>query len=97
MSLIALSLIHCLRLIFFAWRKVVVDWQKELVTSCRTHHSKVSTLHCGTVADWLERSACNSESMGSSLVRDSYCVRTLSKFFTYNCSAILMHLCRQGI
>src|SRR6218665_1138176 len=27
--------------------------------------------------------------MGSSLVRDSYSVGTLSKFFTHNCSAIL--------
>ena len=43
---------------------------------------------CGTVADWLERFACNAESMGSSLVLDSYCVGTLSKSFAHYCSAI---------
>ena len=37
---------------------------------------------CGMVADWLERSPCNAESTGSSLVRDSY----LSKFFADNSS-----------
>ena len=30
---------------------------------------------------WLERLACNVESTGSNLVRDNYCVGTLSKFF----------------
>ena len=49
---------------------------------------------CGTVADWLEHSAYNVDSTSSSLVRDSYCVGTLSKFFAHNCSAILMHLSR---
>ena len=40
----------------------------------------------GTVADWLERSAYNAESTGSSLVTDSY---LLSKSFAhYYCSAI---------
>ena len=43
----------------------------------------------GMVADWLEQSACNAESTDSSLVRDSYRVGTLSKFFAHNCSAIL--------
>ena len=34
---------------------------------------------CGMVANWLERLACKyTESMGSSLVTDSYCVGTLS-------------------
>jgi len=32
------------------------------------------------------------ESAGSSLVRDSYCVGTLSKSFAHNCSAVLLHL-----
>jgi len=52
---------------------------------------------CGTVADWLERSTCNAEYSVSSLVRDSYCVGTLSKFFEHNCTAILLHLCRRGV
>jgi len=42
---------------------------------------------CDTVAYWLERSACNVESKGLTLVRDSYCVGTLTKFFAHNCSA----------
>src|SRR6218665_1304918 len=42
------------------------------------------------VADWLERSACNTESMDSTLVRDSYCVGTLSKTHTHNCSVVLL-------
>jgi len=33
------------------------------------------------------------ESLGSSLVRDSDCVGTLSKSFAHNCSAITLHLC----
>ena|SRR6218665_376233 len=48
------------------------------------------------VADLLERSACNAESTGSSLVRNNYCVHcppkvyacdcvgTVTKFFAYN-------------
>src|SRR6218665_3179361 len=46
---------------------------------------------CGAVADWLERSACNAESKGSSLVRDSYCVYDdLEQVpLAQNCSAIL--------
>ena len=51
----------------------------------------------GTVADWLERSVCNEESTGSSLVRDSYHVGTLSKFFAHNCSAVLLHLRWRGV
>ena len=52
----------------------------------------------GMVADLLERLACNAESTGSSLVRDSYCVGTLSKFFAYNnCSAILLQLRHRGV
>lgn len=46
---------------------------------------------CGAMTDWLERSACNVKSVGSSLGRGSCCsVRTLSKSFTHNCSALLM-------
>ena len=48
--------------------------------------SDTIVLYQTQVADWLERLACNVESTGSSLVRNSYCVGTLSKFFTYNCS-----------
>ena len=42
----------------------------------------------GTVAYWLECSACNVESTGSNLVQESYSVRTLSKLFAHNCSAV---------
>ena len=52
---------------------------------------------CDKVADWLERSASNAEKTGSSLVRDSYCEGTLSRFFSHNCSAILLHLRRRGV
>jgi len=45
----------------------------------------------------LERSACNVESMGSTLVRDSYRVRTFSKSFANSCSAIRLHLCCRGV
>jgi len=45
------------------------------------------------VADWFERSACNVESAGSSLVQDSYCVGTLSKSLAHSCSALLLYLC----
>ena len=38
---------------------------------------------------WIEWSACNTEYTGSTLVRDSYCVGTLSKSLTHNCSAVL--------
>ena len=47
--------------------------------------------HRDTVADWLERSACNAYSTDSSLVQDSYWVGTMSKFFTYN--ALQYHRC----
>jgi len=36
---------------------------------------------------------CNVESTGLSLVWDSYCVGTLSKFFALNCSAISLFIC----
>jgi len=49
----------------------------------------------GTVAYWLERLACNVE--GSSLVRDSYCVGTLSKFFAHNCSALQLLVCHRDM
>ena len=51
---------------------------------------------CGAVAALLERLACNVDNVGSFLVRDSYCVGTLSKFFTHNCSAIPLHQHCQG-
>ena len=51
----------------------------------------------GAVANWLKRSPCSAESTGSSLVRDSYCVGTLSQVFAHNCSAILLHLRRRGV
>src|SRR6218665_355115 len=41
----------------------------------------------------LELSACNVESTGSSLVLDSYCVGTLSIFFSGNCSALCNMCC----
>ena len=60
-------------------------------------HTHKHTYVC-TVADWLESSACDAESAGSSIVRDNYCVGTLSKFFAHNyCSAILLHLRRRGV
>src|SRR6218665_202708 len=37
---------------------------------------------CDYVVDWLERSACDTESTGSSFIQDSYCVGT--KFFAHN-------------
>src|SRR6218665_1262418 len=40
---------------------------------------------------------CIAERMGSSLVRGSNCVRTLSKFFAHNSSAIPLHLRRLGV
>src|SRR6218665_280802 len=51
------------------------------------------------VVDWLERSSCNAESMGSSLASYSYrSVGTYSMFFAHNnCSAILLHLRRRGV
>ena len=49
------------------------------------------------VADWLERSACNAESTRSSLVRDNYCVDTLSKLFAHDYSAIILLLCCRGM
>jgi len=45
-----------------------------------------------TVTYRLERSACNVESTGSSLVRDIYCAGTLSKFFAPK-SATLQYYC----
>src|SRR6218665_3780621 len=51
-------------------------------------------IHMGgtPVAYHLERSACNVDSTGSSLDRDSYCAATLSQSYTRNCSAIISHL-----
>jgi len=48
---------------------------------------------CGMVVDWLKQSACNAESMGLSLVGDSYCLWTLSKFFAHNCSSLPRDAC----
>ena len=59
--------------------------------------SQIAQWHGGTVTGWLERSACNVKSTGLSLVRYSYCVGTLRKFFAHSCSAILLHLCRRGM
>ena len=49
------------------------------------------------VTDCLEQSACNVASTGSSLVRDSYFVGTLSKWSAHNCSAIPLNLCCGGM
>src|SRR6218665_3993744 len=60
-----------------------------------TGHMMVSAVTmCGMMAYWLVRLVCNVDSTGSSLVRDSYCVGTLRKYFAHNCSAILLHLRR---
>lgn len=50
-----------------------------------------------TVARRLEYSGCDVHSTGSILVRSSYCVGTLRKFFAHNCSATPMHLHRRGV
>jgi|SRR6218665_492723 len=41
--------------------------------------SSEQSISCGTLADWLERSTFNAESTSSSIVEDSYCLRTSSK------------------
>jgi len=40
------------------------------------------------VSVWLERLSCNAESVDSIIIRNTYCIKTLSKSFTHkNCSA----------
>ena len=48
----------------------------------------------GTVAYWLERSACNVESTGWSLVRDRNCVGIWSKLFAlFDKYCLCMYIC----
>jgi len=54
-------------------------------------------MHTSTVTNWVERSACNSESTGLALIWDSYCLGTLSKSLTHSCSAIPLHLRCRGV
>lgn len=55
-----------------------------------TSTSRVSVLmHKRPVANWLERTTCSTESIGSSLAQDCYYVGTLSMTLTYD-----LDLCR---
>ena len=64
------------------------------LNSDRPENPKVRLQSCGTVTYRLGRLACNVESTVLSLVQDSYCVRTLSKFFAHNCFVIPLNLRR---